>query len=331
MENFAERLISWQKKHGRHHLPWQRNKTPYRVWVSEIMLQQTQVETAIPYYEAFMQRFPNCRSLASADIGEVLALWSGLGYYRRAHNLHKASLIIVEKFSGELPFDIKDLQSLPGIGRSTAHAIASIAFNRSFAILDGNVKRILARYYAIQDPVDSGACEKKLWLLAQELMPENDCQTYTQAIMDLGAQICMRSPMCHLCPLALSCQAKAKQLTQVLPKKKPKKAKKIIYYHCILSIWEEKIWLEKRSSDSIWPSLWCPPMLVIDEENRLPFQYEKLATFTHSLTHIDMHITPIVTSTPHESVRGKWVAMKNLNQLGMPRAITKIFQKHSLA
>ena len=330
MSSFATSLIEWQKKHGRHHLPWQKDKTAYRVWVSEIMLQQTQVETVIPYYETFMQRFPDCKSLACADISEVLTLWAGLGYYRRAHNLHKASIIVTEQHGGNFPSDVANLEALPGIGRSTAHAIASIVFKKPYAILDGNVKRILARYFAIEEPINTTACEKKLWDIAQTLMPTDNCQIYTQAVMDLGAQVCMRSPMCHLCPVSDNCLAKKRQKTQCLPIKKPKKAKRKLHYLCLLYIHNNSLWLEKRSEQSIWPSLWCPPMPESENSETLKDKHHTLATITHSLTHIDMHITPCVIYGIPVQKDGKWVTSTTVKDVGLPSAIKKILARDAL-
>ena len=199
--SIAHRIITWQRQYGRHDLPWQAAINPYRVWVSEIMLQQTQVTTVIPYFQRFMQRFPDLATLAKTPEAEVLNYWSGLGYYRRCKNLHKASQQALALHDGELPCSPSDLLALPGIGQSTAHAILSIAHNQPYAILDGNVKRVLSRVFNIQDPIDSTPTIKQLWSLAQSAMPAHDCRIYTQGMMDLGATICRKQPLCNDCPL----------------------------------------------------------------------------------------------------------------------------------
>jgi A/G-specific adenine glycosylase len=204
--NFSEQILAWFKIHGRKHLPWQLGRTSYRVWVSEIMLQQTQVATVVPYYERFMARFPNVESLACASQDEVLQLWTGLGYYARGRNLHKCAQMIAEEHHGIFPNSVDDLEQLPGIGRSTAGAIISLALNQRATILDGNVKRVLARFHAIEGWPAKTAVSKKLWQVAFEHTPDKDFADYTQAMMDLGATICTRSkPKCSDCPLQLDC------------------------------------------------------------------------------------------------------------------------------
>ena len=208
MSEFANRLIAWQKVHGRHNLPWQNNTDPYAIWVSEIMLQQTQVTAVIGYYSKFMQRFPNIASLANATQDEILQHWSGLGYYSRARNLHKAAQTIMHEHNSQFPQDFDTIQTLYGIGRSTAAAIASFAFNQIQTILDGNVKRVLARHFLVEGWPSSPKVEKQLWVLAEDLLPKQDMIAYTQGLMDLGATLCTRSkPKCNVCPLNNTCEA----------------------------------------------------------------------------------------------------------------------------
>jgi A/G-specific adenine glycosylase len=224
MTDFASRLISWQKIHGRHDLPWQNTTDPYAIWVSEIMLQQTQVSAVIGYYGKFMARFPTISDLANATQDEVLQHWSGLGYYSRARNLHHAAQTIVDEHAGQFPQDFNTIQTLSGIGRSTAAAIASFAFHQVQTILDGNVKRVLARHFAISGWTSAPKIEKALWQLAESLLPQSDMVAYTQGLMDLGATVCTRSkPKCAVCPLNESCLARQQNLTSVLPTPKPKK------------------------------------------------------------------------------------------------------------
>ena len=219
--SFAKSILAWFDQHGRKHLPWQQNKTPYRVWISEIMLQQTQVGTVIPYYERFMRQFPDIASLANAAPDAVLHAWAGLGYYSRARNLHRAAKMVIEDYAGKFPDTLETLQSLPGIGRSTAGAILSIAYQQRATILDGNVKRVLARYLCVTEPVNEKAVENKLWDIATELTTNKRSADYTQAIMDLGATLCTRSkPDCGKCPLTAHCRAHAEGMASLLPIKK---------------------------------------------------------------------------------------------------------------
>jgi len=201
MKSFADLLIAWHAKSGRHHLPWQKSKDPYAVWVSEIMLQQTQVTTVIDYYNRFMKKFPTIKALALADEEEVMKLWSGLGYYRRARFLHEGAQMIVEEMEGNFPSEFELMMKIPGIGRSTAGAIAAFSFNQKKAILDGNVKRVLSRYFLITEWTGLPKTEKKLWDYAESLLPNKNIDTYTQALMDLGATLCNKKPQCHVCPL----------------------------------------------------------------------------------------------------------------------------------
>ena len=222
---FAARIGAWQRRHGRHDLPWQQSRDPYRIWLSEIMLQQTQVATVLPYYERFLAAFPDVRSLAAAPIGRVLELWAGLGYYRRAHHLHAAARAVVDRHGGSFPRTPDELAALPGVGRSTAAAIAAFAFGVRGAILDGNVKRVLARHRGIEGFPGEAAVEKQLWVVAEALLPVRGIESYTQGLMDLGATVCTRyGPRCDACPVAGDCVARARGHADRLPSPRPRKS-----------------------------------------------------------------------------------------------------------
>ncbi|MFK7861610.1 MAG: A/G-specific adenine glycosylase [Granulosicoccus sp.] len=260
-DRFAQAVLEWFDVHGRKHLPWQQNKTPYRVWVSEIMLQQTQVATVIPYYEKFMNRFPDLQALAEAPEDEVLAHWSGLGYYARARNLHKCAKIALAEHNGQLPDDVELLVQMPGIGRSTAGAILSLSLGQSHAILDGNVKRVLARYRAVDGWPGSTAVLSHLWDISTRYTPEVRTADFNQAMMDLGATLCTRSrPACDRCPLASDCQAFASGEIARYPGKKPKKqipVKSTVMLK--ISNRDAAVLLQKRPPSGIWGGLWSLP------------------------------------------------------------------------
>jgi len=267
-DSFAKQLLTWFDQYGRTDLPWQQNITPYRVWVSEIMLQQTQVNTVIPYYQRFMARFPNVTALATTPLDDVLHLWTGLGYYARARNLHKSANEVVDRFSGEFPDTVELLQELPGIGRSTAGAICAIAFQRQSSILDGNVKRVLARYHAIEGWPSKTSVSHQLWEKAEQHTPDKRVADYTQAIMDLGATVCTRSkPDCSNCPINSDCEANQLNQQAHYPGKKPKKTtpvKQTLFL--IMRNTKGEILLEQRPSTGIWGSLWCFPECSSEED-----------------------------------------------------------------
>jgi A/G-specific adenine glycosylase len=301
VSSFAHQLIRWQKQHGRHDLPWQ-GQDAYRVWLSEIMLQQTQVGTVIPYYQRFVASFPDIATLAAATEDHVLAHWSGLGYYARGRNLHKAAQIIVEKHHGEFPQKLEQILELPGIGRSTAAAICALAFHQRRAILDGNVKRVLARYCGIEGWAGDKKIEEKLWQQAEALLPEGDAATYTQALMDMGATVCTRSkPKCVLCPVQADCVALQSERTAELPTPRPRKAVPERNAVFLLLMHGNDILLEKRPGSGIWGGLWCPPQFDDEDTARDWFARngmearggERLETFTHTFTHFRLHITPL--------------------------------------
>lgn len=303
MPEFAESLLHWYRLHGRHDLPWQKQTSLYRSWVSEIMLQQTQVTTVIPYFERFMQRFPDISALAMASQDDVLLYWAGLGYYSRARNLHKAASIIAEKYNGQFPTQYDDVLALPGIGPSTAGAILAQALNQRYAILDGNVKRVLARYRAIEGWPGSSPVEKQLWHWAEAYTPENHVADYTQAIMDLGATICKRSsPACGSCPLVDDCQAFVTGRVSELPTRKVKKTLPVKQKRfLIIRNAQGGYLMEKRPPAGIWGGLWSLPELAMEQaveqavfDNlRLSVNaYVDLPVFRHTFSHFHLDITP---------------------------------------
>lgn len=334
---FSDRLLTWFDQHGRHHLPWQQDITPYRVWVSEIMLQQTQVTTVIAYYERFMARFPIVNTLAEASQDEVLHLWTGLGYYARGRNLHKTAQIITEQFNGEFPKTQDELESLPGIGRSTAGAIRAISMQQHAAILDGNVKRVLARHGAVAGWPGQPAVAKELWAVAESLTPESRTADYTQAIMDLGATICVRSrPKCSDCPVAADCAAFSQDLTAQYPGKKPKKDKPV-KSTCMLVAENAagELLLKQRPTNGLWGGLWsfpeCEPEDVTSTLDQLSISGElkDLPAFRHTFTHFHLDITPVhVTCSKTGDNVGEpsamWYSLETPQSVGLTRPVTKI-------
>ncbi len=285
--DFAARLLAWYDQHGRKELPWQRERTPYRVWVSEIMLQQTQVATVIPYFERFMERFPELESLAEADQETVLAHWSGLGYYSRARNLHAAARQALEAH-GALPDDAEALIALPGIGRSTAHAILAQAHGRCLAILDGNVKRVLSRYHAEPGWPGGTTVQKRLWAHAEAHMPGERCADYTQAIMDLGALLCRRRPECGVCPVSEGCAALALDAVADFPEPKPRKSLPERHIHMLIQRDDVgRILMERRPPSGIWGGLWSLPERDEPEDGHQP-----LEPFSHTFSHFRLHVRP---------------------------------------
>ena len=339
MSDFASRLITWQKIHGRHDLPWQNTADPYAIWVSEIMLQQTQVASAIGYYSKFMQRFTDIAALAHASQEQVLAYWSGLGYYSRARNLHHAARIIIEQHQGVFPDDFQVMQTLPGIGRSTAAAIASFAFNQVQTILDGNVKRVLARHFLVEGWTSAPKVEKDLWQLAEQLLPQQDMVAYTQGLMDLGATLCSRSkPKCSSCPLIKSCAAYQQHRVADLPTAKPRKVIPEKHITMLILLHDGKVMLEKRPASGIWGGLWSFP----ETEANLSFdsivlnQFEitartspPLTKLSHTFTHFRLHIQPQpmqVASVPPKISEPKyiWLSIEDALDAAIPTPIRKI-------
>lgn len=343
MPEFAEQLLSWFDQHGRKDLPWQIDRTPYSVWVSEIMLQQTQVATVIPYYQRFMQRFPHVQSLASAQPDEVLEHWAGLGYYSRARNLHKAARLVQEKHDGNFPADLDELQALPGVGRSTAGALLAQAFEARAVILDGNVKRVLTRYAGIRGWPGKSEVQKQLWQLAEELTPNERVADYTQAIMDLGATLCSRKPECDRCPVQDNCIACHQNLTGEIPAKKP--ARKIPVREInmlVLRNDRNEILLERRPDSGIWGGLWSLPECEHDE---LQATLESLRgktqikavldTREHQFSHFRLRYTPVeihymadeqALLEPDQSI---WYKSNRTAQLGFPAPVKILLKELS--
>ncbi len=328
--NFAEAIINWQKRHGRHDLPWQNTHDPYAIWVSEIMLQQTQVAAVIGYYAKFMQRFPRIVALANASQEDVLQSWSGLGYYSRARNLHHAAQKIVDKFAGVFPTQFDDILSLPGIGRSTAAAISTFALNAPQPILDGNVKRVFARYFNIAGWPSAPKIEQAMWKIAVRENPTGFNQTasaiaYTQGLMDLGATLCTRSkPNCAVCPVNTSCEALANNLVSALPTPKPRKIIPEKSTTMLVFMNGDEVMLEKRPPVGIWGGLWSFP-----EVNDVPIDASPLSKLTHTFTHFKLHITPQLVYMSKTNLQvneaGKiWLPIDDAIGAAIPTPIRKI-------
>ena len=342
MNAFSEKLLHWFDQYGRHDLPWQHNQTAYRVWVSEIMLQQTQVKTVIPYYLRFMQRFPTLTVLAQADQGDVLAHWSGLGYYARGRNLHKAALIIHTVHQGVFPSTFDEVVALPGIGRSTAGAILAMAQKQRFAILDGNVKRVLSRYLALEGWPGKRSIEDELWQKAEAFTPLERFDDYTQAIMDLGATLCTRSkPKCGDCPLQKNCQAFKLDRVKDFPFSKPKKIKPIKQTKLLMLLnASQQIWLEQRPQKGIWGGLWSLPQFesetalvqalnpTLKTDALVTHHLVKWQVFRHTFSHYHLDIEPIksVQEPPMEWL-GQWHTFKQAHQLGLPAPVKSLLDQ----
>ena len=300
MKDFSRRLIEWQKHHGRHGLPWQQTRDPYAVWLSEIMLQQTQVASVIPYYQRFIARFPDIAALAAASQDEVLAHWSGLGYYARGRNLHRAAQLVVAQHGGVFPSDPEWVVALPGIGRSTAAAILAFSFGQRRAILDGNVKRVLARCFGIAGYPGAKAVENRLWQQAEALLPESGIETYTQALMDLGATLCTRKPSCAACPLGSGCVAYNEKRVAELPEPKPRKPLPQKETAMLILLRQGEVYLEKRPPTGIWGGMWSlpeAPVLEADAPARLGMagmEGKPLPERQHTFTHFRLRIVPRV-------------------------------------
>ncbi len=307
--DFSAALLAWYDRHGRKDLPWQQDPTPYRVWVSEIMLQQTQVTTVIPYYERFMARFPQIGSLAAASLDEVLQHWAGLGYYARARNLHKSAQIIQHDHGGKFPDTREALQALPGIGRSTAAAILALSAHQRHAILDGNVKRVLSRFHAVEGWPGNAGVARRLWELADQHTPRQRVADYTQAIMDLGATVCTRSsPQCRRCPVSAGCQAHARNRIADYPAPRPRRDMPGKHTTMlILSNDQGEVLLEKRPPTGIWGGLWSLPEYPGDKADHQGVSAwcrkelgcdieirEQWPAVRHSFTHFHLTITPLL-------------------------------------
>ena len=334
----AARVVAWQRQHGRHGLPWQGTRDPYRVWLSEVMLQQTQVATVLAYYARFLGRFPDVQALAAAPLDDVLALWSGLGYYSRARNLHRCAQAVVALHGGTFPRTSQGLETLPGIGRSTAAAIAAFCFEERAAILDGHVKRVLTRALGFDGDLSSAAEEKALWTKAEALLPAKGVDIYTQGLMDLGATVCtLRRPTCLLCPLSADCVA----LAEGAPERYPVKTRRLQRgqrTHALLWLRQgDRLWLVQRPATGVWAGLWALPEYgSADELERLvegwPGAGEWLTTIEHALTHFDWTLQPMAWTLPPRAKRpaklpeGRWVTRDEALSMGLPAPLRKLLQ-----
>ena len=342
--SFAERVLDWFDQHGRKDLPWQGEISAYRVWVSEIMLQQTQVKTVIPYFERFMAEFPSVQDLAAAPLDQVLHLWTGLGYYARARNLHRAAVEVCNTFEGEFPTEVESLETLPGIGRSTAGAIASIAGGRRAVILDGNVKRVLARHGAIGGWPGTTAVHRQLWQWADALTPSQRCADYTQAMMDLGATLCTRSaPGCEHCPVAQDCQARALDRQLDYPGKKPRKALPVKSTRFLMvQAANGDVWLQRRPASGIWGGLWCFPEIAdsreaanwcLDRWGVAPASTEDWQPFRHTFSHYHLDILPVqvkLDETPTAVMEASgqlWYNRRRPPRIGLAAPVASLLER----
>jgi A/G-specific adenine glycosylase len=343
---FAPLLLKWFDKHGRTRLPWNMNRTLYRVWVSEVMLQQTQVATVTPYYERFMARFPDVQALSGAALDEVLHLWSGLGYYARARNLHRCARLIVERYGGEMPQEFDALYALPGIGRSTAGAILALSLDQRHPILDGNVKRVLSRIYGIAGDPGAAQTLKELWRKSDICTPTQRAGAYTQAIMDLGATICLRArPACPDCPIRAGCFAAREGRQEDYPGRRNRRARPERAAVLLLAEREHQganaVLIERRPDSGIWGGLWSPPQFPsedaaldwcrqeIGEPRRVALQPESIE---HSFTHFDLHLKPLrVKVQARDRIREPddrlWYQLDSPPRVGLPQPIRQLFAR----
>src|SRR5258705_2424034 len=345
MENtafVAPALLRWHALHGRHDLPWQRDPTPYRVWVSEIMLQQTQVATVINYYDRFMQRFPDIATLAAAPLDEVLHLWSGLGYYSRARNLHRAAQLLVSRYGGQLPATAVELGELPGIGRSTAAAIRALSAGERGALLGGNVRGVLARFFLVTGALAPRAAEERLWQLAERCTPHEDVAPYTQAIMDLGATLCVRRrPLCVVCPLQSHCAAKRTRRQHEIPAPRARMTRRTRAVVMLLAQrGDGSVLLERRPERGVWGGLWCPPQFPSVEAAQLyaptrlhsaVVEPQSRAIVRHAFTHFELEITPLLARCEAwagvmDELPTLWYNPAQPERLGLPAPVTALIQ-----
>ena len=344
MPDFALRIIDWQKVNGRHDLPWQNTRDPYAIWVSEIMLQQTQVSAVVGYYQRFLRRFPDITALAAASQEEVLQYWSGLGYYSRARNLHAAAQKIMHEHSGRFPESIDAIMTLPGIGRSTAAAIAAFAFSHSGAILDGNVKRVLARCFGIEGWPGQPSVAKKMWKLAEALLPKQGIEAYTQGLMDLGATLCTRKPACSQCPLQDICKAYQDDKVNSLPSPKPRKAVPQRETVMLMFLSGNEILLEKRPPTGIWGGLWSLPEVSSTENTREIVKQRfgldtealpALPPMMHAFTHFILKITPQPLQIRSKVLQlmepgWVWLDLEDAADAALPAPVKKLLRQIAL-
>lgn len=340
MSDFAEKLIAWQQVHGRHDLPWQQTRDPYAVWVSEIMLQQTQVSAVIGYYDRFMQRFPTIASLAEAEQDEVMRYWSGLGYYSRARNLHHAAQTIMREHGGIFPTDFDTIQTLKGIGRSTAAAISVFAFNQRQTILDGNVKRVLARLHAVSGWPGLPEVEKKLWQIAEHLLPVQGLPSYVQGLMDFGATLCTRTkPRCVDCPMQTQCMSYQQQQVAQLPSPKPRKALPEKQVTMLMILDAGEILLERRPNQGIWGGLWSLPE-ISPTQIAVPYVQQTLGMETetlevlpvlwHTFTHFKLEIIPqpllLIGRRPSLPPNMHWLGLTDAIAAALPAPVRTLIK-----
>ncbi len=342
--SFGETLLDWFELHGRHDLPWQKDKTAYRVWLSEIMLQQTQVATVIPYYRRFLERFPSIAALADADIDQVLLLWQGLGYYARARNLHKAARLIRDRHDAVFPDSMESVLELPGIGRSTAAAILTFSHGQSRAILDGNVKRVLARCFQVSGWYGQSKTMKRLWERSEQVTPMQRTGDFNQAMMDLGSMVCLNSkPLCQKCPLNLHCHSFQHQTQHLYPHRKPAKTKPCKKTLMLLHSYKDRVLLHRRPPTGVWGGLWSLPEVGgVDEIDawqarnlsRQPHHLSVSENFLkHQFTHFSLHIS--VAKIVVETLPGKisdnddlaFVPLDKLSEYGLPVPVRKILSR----
>ena len=340
---FAQRVIAWQRSQGRHDLPWQADRDPYRIWVSEIMLQQTQVSAVIPYFQRFVTRFPDVDSLAQAALDEVLEHWSGLGYYSRARNLHACARRIVDEHAGRFPRSASALATLPGIGRSTGAAIAAFAFGERAAILDGNVRRVLCRAFGVEGYPGQASVERSLWVIAERELPDEGIEAYTQGLMDLGATLCTRRrPACARCPLADDCVARREGRAEMLPAPRPRKASPLRATAVLVLRRDADVLVERRPPAGIWGGLWSLPEVgedavrdagaLVEAVARMGFDLRAarpLAPFVHAFTHFRLELRPWlvdVAPRPGVEVQGdrRWLAPGDVPGAGLPAPVKSL-------
>lgn len=339
----AQPLLAWHERKGRHDLPWGANRTPYRVWVSEIMLQQTQVATVRPYFERFLARFPDVGALAAAGIDEVLHLWSGLGYYARARNLHRAAVVVCAELGGELPRSVAGLMRLPGIGRSTAGAILALACGERCAILDGNVRRVLSRYFGVDGARAAGAQQQRLWQLAERCTPASEVARYTQAIMDLGATVCVRTrPLCACCPLKSRCFARRTGRQQELPAPRTARPRPARSVFMVVALHENgSVLLERRPESGVWGGLWCLPQFDTASAARTFIRQtlgassaavQPLHALEHAFTHFSLIINPLLVHCPGRAAAVEeggsvWYNIRTPARVGLPAPVSALLDR----
>jgi len=340
LSRFSRTLVAWQRRAGRRDLPWQGTRDPYRIWLSEIMLQQTQVGAVIPYYQRFVAKFPDVHSLAQASQHDVLRLWSGLGYYARARNLHRAARAVARQGRGRFPDTVEGLAELPGIGRSTAGAIAAFAFGRRAAILDGNVKRLLARCFGVDGYPGDAAVAARLWTLAESLLPRRAIETYTQGLMDLGATVCTRArPQCAHCPLRTQCVALCDDRVAELPAPRPRRERPLRRERWLVALHGGRVLLERRPAEGLWGGLWALPRLasqrnVDDTVRRMlgapPQQITECATFEHGFTHFRLQVQPVecryVALPPGRLPHARWMPLVQALRAAQPAPVARLLR-----